>query len=217
MLASDVITPARLLFGDTNAVIATDAACIAFLNDAMREIAREVLTFRTIVTTTGNAVRSGYDMSAVASLILINRVTYDGEPLALMTEEEIDRLMIATTPDGTPVGYYTSGELLKFFPNPVSGDTTAVAISYSKLLTAATTTGSTVSMPDTWRTELIDFIVMRLHERNENWRAAELYEKRFRGSLANRKYEGMTRDDTFLQVSPDFNDLDYGMYDGYIA
>lgn len=217
MLASDIIDPAKLLFGDTNGISATTPLCLAALNDAMREIAREVLTFRTIVTTTGNAVRSGYDMSAVPSLIVINRVTYDGEPLALMTEEEIDRLMISTTPDGTPVGYYTSGELLKFFPTPVSGDTTTVTISYSKLPTAVTAVGNTVSMPDTWRTELIDFVVMRLHEKNENWRAVELYEKRFRTSLSNRKYEGQARDDTFFQVSPDFNDLDYGQYDGYIA
>jgi hypothetical protein len=217
MLASDVINPAKYLFGDTNGVIATDTVCLAFLNDAMREIARQTLVFRATVTTDGDSIRSGYDMSAVSDLIVINRVTYDGEPLALMTEESVDRLLIATTPDGTPVGYYTSGELLKFFPNAESGDTTAVVIQYSKLLTAAAAVGSTISMPDSWRTELIDFIVMRLHERNENWRAAEMYNLRFNASLANRKYEGQTRDDTFLQVTPDFNDLDYGMYDGYIA
>lgn len=215
MLASDIIDPAKLLFGDTNGIVATPTACIAFLNDGMREIARQVLAFQTIVSTTGNAVRSGYDMSAVPSLIVINRVTYDGEPIALLTQESIDRLMTASPPDGPSAGYYTSGELLKFFPVPVAGDATVVTISYSKLLAAVTAVGNTITMPDSWRTELIDFVASRLHQRNENWRAAEYYDKKFASSLADRKFEGQTRDDTFIQVTPDVNDMD--MYDGYIS
>jgi len=217
MLASDVITPAQILFGDTNKVVATDAACLAFLNDGIREIARQTLLFQATVTTTGAAVRLGYDMSAVPDLIVINRVTYDGEPIALMTEESIDRLLVMSTPDGTPVGYYTSGQNLKFYPRPLSTDALAVVITYSKLLTAATAVSSTVSMPDNWRTELIDFIVSRLHQRNENWRAAEYYDKKFASSIADRKFEAQARDDTFLQVVPDIMDQGDSMWDGYIS
>jgi len=212
MLASDVITPAKLLFGDTNGVIATDTVCLAFLNDGMREIARQTLLFQAIVTTTGGAVRLGYDISAVPDLIVINRVLYDGEPIALMTEEFIDRLLGVTAPDAAPVGYYTSGQLLKFYPRPVVSDPVAVVISYSKLLTAASALSSTVSMPDNWRTELIDFITSRLHQRNENWRAAEYYDKKFMTSVADRKFEAQARDDTFFQIAPDVMDQE----DGYL-
>jgi len=134
-----------------------------------------------------------------------------------LTEESIDRLLIATVPDGIPVGYYTSGQNLKFYPRPLSTDATIVVITYSKLLTAASAVGSTVSMPDNWRTELIDFVVSRLHQRNENWRAAEYYDKKFAASIADRKFEAQTRDDTFMQIAPDIMDQNDSIWDGYIS
>jgi hypothetical protein len=209
MLASDVITPAQALVGDSNGVWATDTICIIFLNDALREIARETLLLEGSISTTGNAVRSGYDLASTLDLILIKRVTYDSVPLAMIEQEAVDRLLVSTTPDNTPSAYYTYSNKVGFFPNPISGDTTAIAITYAKLHSAITATGNTVTVPDTWRTELINFIVARLHERNENWRAAELYAQKFRESLSARKYESQSRDDTFHVVSPDFMDQDY--------
>jgi len=209
MIGSDISVPATYLFGDTNGVVATTDVLLAAVNDAVREVSRETLLLNGTLASTGNAVRSGLELNTEEDLIVIKRVIYDTKPLALMAQEMIDRLFIYDSPDGEPQGYYTDGTLLRCFPKPTSGDTTVVTINYAKLHANLAALGDTILFPDSFRNDLINYTVMRLHERNEAWKAAEIFDTKFKNSMSSRKYESMSRDDTFHVVTPDVVDQDF--------
>lgn len=206
MIGSDVIVAAQSIFGDARKVTATDALGIIALNEGMREIARETLMLTGIISNTGNSYTSGLDLTATTDFILVKRITYDGVPLSLMDRETIDRMLLSQTPAGVPLAYHCEGYLLELFPVPVSGDTTVVKVYYAKLPTAIAAVGDTIGLPDVWKTDLINYVTMRFHEKNENWRAAENCLNKWNAGLSNRKFEGTTKDDSFRVIGPDYAD-----------
>ncbi len=206
MLASDITGRIKTLFGDSNGIIVTDAMILQWIADAEAEIARE--TQWNIYNDTADAqdYQNGY---YITELILISRVRYDFTPLALIDNETLDRLSLTETPAGIPKAYYTIGESIYLFPAPVAGDLTQVRVQYVALPGVPGAVEDPLNTPDRYRNDVVNYCISKAHERNENFRAAEMYWTRFMAGVAQRRFESLTADDSFTVVGPDYEDVAY--------
>lgn len=208
MNTAGVVTRVKSLFGDSNEIFINDSNIVDWINEAQLEICRE--THYKVGTSTANNAQAFRTGVTLTDALLIRTITYGTTPLSLMDTETIDRMGLRELSDGIPQAYYFVGPAIYLFPKPESTDTTTVTVSYVKAPTDLTTTGSSLDIPVVYHNDLCNFIVMRAHERNENYRAAELYEAKFRASLGQRRYEGLSQDDSYRMVGPDI--MDYSAY-----
>lgn len=204
MNTAGVITRVQTLFGDSNSIFITPANIVDWINEGQLEICREThYKVGTDTSNTGDDFRSGI---TIIDLLLVRTVLYGTTPLAVIDLETVHRMGVANLADSEPTAYYFVGPTLYPFPKPVSGDATTITVSYVKAPTDLASDASALDIPVVYHNDLCNFCIMRAHERNENYRAAELYEAKFRSAMAQRKYEGMSQDDTFKQIGPDIMD-----------
>jgi hypothetical protein len=213
MLASAIATRVKKSFGDSAGVLIDDTMIFDWINEAQHEIVRETHCLRSTATiasassfSTGQAVNSG-------NYMLIIDVYYGNKPLSLTDRDTINRLGLAELETQEPRSYYMDGPLLYVFPIPTSTDTTDVVVHFVPVPTVVTAAGDTPQVPVVWHPDLADYCIMKAHERNENFRAAEYYEKRFLNKMSQRKFEGFANDDTYRTIGMDPMDVDYGIID----
>lgn len=214
MLTADVIRKTQRSIGDDNEILITKADIVDWINEAQTYITRET-QYRT-ATTTGNA-STFVNGVTISDLLLLKRIYYGARPLALIDVETRDRMGLAEVAAGTPYGYFMDGLSIFLFPTPTATDTTTVTTHYVDEPTALATFSSSLDLPAIYHEDIVLLCKMRANERNENYRAAEHFEKQFKEALAQRKYEGQSQDDSFHVVGPDYEDFNTGgYYDGVL-
>lgn len=219
MNTAGVISRVKNLFGDSNNVLATTAKVVDLINDGQEYIAIETHYKQgSSAVASASSFRGGY--SSITNAIIFESVTYGdtvGEDilLQLVDEETISRLGLINVPDGTPEFYYLDGQTIYLFPEPLSTDTTNVLVKYISLPTSLADENATLDIPAVFHGDLCNFILMRLHELNENFRAAEYYQDKFNRSIGERKFNLLSGDDSFRQIQPDPMDIgfDFAYYD----
>jgi len=209
MLVSEIIARVQTGFGDSNQVMIYDNHVIDWINEGMLEIVRET---QCLSKREDAGQASAYNNSAgvgVSDMLLLKRVYYLDEPLLLLEPEALDRLGYKTN-TGTPIGYYTEGSRIFMFPTPLATDTTKITLFYVPMPVLVTATSETPGIPLYYHGDLAEWCLAKAHERNENFRAAELIMQRFNKNLSQRKFESLSRDDTYRTVQPDVMDQEYG-------
>lgn len=212
MLTADVIRKTQRSIGDDNEILITKPDIVDWINEAQTYITRET-QYRT-ATTTGNASTFVAGVTITDSLLL-KRVYYGDRALALMDVETRDRMGLAEVNSAVPYGYFMDGESIFLFPAPTASDTTTVTTHYVDSPTDLATFADSLDIPAIYHEDMVLLCKMRANERNENYRAAEHFEKQFKEAMAQRKFEGQSQDDTFHVVGPDYEDFNAGgYYDG---
>jgi hypothetical protein len=209
MLVSEVITRVQNGFGDSNQVMIYDTHIMDWINEGMLEIVRETQCISKMENSMQASAFNNNAGVGIADMILLKRVYYDTTSLLLLEPESLDRLGYAPQ-GGVPVGYYTEGSRIFLYPNPPTTDTTKITIFYVPAPVAVTATGDAIGIPFYLHGDLAEWCLAKAHERNENYRAAEVIMTRFMKNLSKRKFESLSRDDTYRTVQPDPMDQEYG-------
>lgn len=210
MNAGDIATRVQNAFGDSNGVFITDAMIWDWINEGQMEIIRE--TEINVATATGISRATMVAGLDISSYILLTDVYYGTRPLSLFTRESINRLGLGEFPEGVPEAYYTIGKKVYVFPTPQASDATTYSTWY--VAAAATVDGAsdTLDIPLSMHGDLANFCIMKAHQRNENWNAANELKTEFYKNIGQRKFEGLSHDDTYHTVGIDVADVDYPPY-----
>lgn len=209
MLVSEIITRVQNNFGDSNQVMIFDNHIIDWINEGMLEIVRETQCISKLENSIQAAAFNNNAGVAVADMILLKRVYYGADPLLLIEPETMDRLGYLPQV-GIPTGYYTEGSRIFMYPTPTSTDTTVVTIFYVPAPATVLTVAESPGIPFYYHGDLAEWCLAKAHERNENYRASEVVMTRFMKNISKRKFESLSRDDTYRTIQPDVMDQEYG-------
>lgn len=205
MIVSDVIRKAQRRFGDSNNILISQADFFDFIDDAQLRITREVGN----IFATNTAAANTYPLTLPATFLQGQRVEYGGNPLSLITVEDLEaRSIDETLIISTPEFYYYDQNKVNLYPIPQTTDTTSVVFTYFKTPTVITTTGQSLEVPTSFHEDVVTWVVMRSHERNENWNAVQIMQQEFANSVGNRMEEAKVKDDSYPIIRDDYWDDD---------
>jgi hypothetical protein len=203
MIVSDVIRKAQRRFGDSNNVMISTQDFYDFIDDAQLRIIREVGT----VIATYTAAANTFPYTLPTGFITAIRVEYDKIPLILIAEEDLEATQVDETAyKGTPELYFFQDNQLFLYPQPETGDSKSVVFVYNKVPTAITSSGQALEVPTSYHEDVVTWVTMRCHERNENWNAVGTMQQEFNNSMGTRMEEAKVRDDTYQVIRDDWWD-----------
>lgn len=206
MLVSDVIRRAGRLFGDSNNILISAADFYDFINEAQTRIAQETDCLLTSVS----SAASTYPKTLASDFMKVDRVLYGTKALDKINPEDLDALKLDATITGTPQFYYVFNGTLCLYPDATSTDTTTTPYYYTKTPTLVTAGSDALTVPLHMQEAVVTLVVMRCHERNENWRAAERYETQYLGLTGVRTDASQNPDDSYPVVRDDPFDWSFG-------
>lgn len=208
MIVSEIISRVQNGFGDSNQIIIRDPHVIDWINEGMVEIVRET---QCLSKRESSIVASAFNNVAgvgINDMMLLKRVYYGNDALLLLDSEALDRMGFVPQ-TGIPKGYYMEGSKILLFPTPTATDATQMTIFYVPAPVNVTTAADIPGIPFFFHGDLAEWCLAKAHERNENFRAAELIMNRFRANLSTRKFESLSQDDSYRTVQADVMDMDY--------
>lgn len=191
-------------FGDYNGIVIDDTEIIDWLNEAMDFVVRETQCIKTSLSTPANTFPIIID-----DMFLLDAAYY-GDRLINFTSDDNITSYNPVPMVGTPAVYYLNGVSIYLYPTPAVGDTTSVRVSYvpePTHYTDATPANTVIDLPIPYHNDLVIFALARAHEKNENYRAAELKMQEFNGNVAYRRYEMQMGKDSPYQMVPDPYDV----------
>jgi len=206
MNVTEVIRKAGRLFGDDNNIMISQADFIDFINDGQFRIVDETGA----LTQEESIPASSIPYTLRVEFIRSERCTYGTRPLTLTTIEDVDANGLNITVAGTPEYYYFYSGKLYTYPDPPVGGSTIVLV-YQYVPPTISTTANPLTIPLNMHEALVYFVVMRCHESNENWRAAERYEAQFVSHVAGLSSKTTNPDETYPVVRDDpWESYDFG-------
>lgn len=180
-LAQDV----KRIFGDESGVQLDNADIQRWANSAQMEIVNNNTAIKakaTLPTVVGQTV---YDFPDV-KIQQIEALHFDNVRLESVPFAEAERYIISTDPDhieqGTPAFWYEWDGELSLWPKPDAvGTLTLYYSAYPEELTGITT--QTLGVPDKFYNAIVDFVLAKCYEMDEDMNNAQLAENRFRAAV----------------------------------
>lgn len=183
---SQVKRAVKRIFGDEAGVQLEDADILQWANDAQQAINTKNKIFKaksTTLTVPGQA-----DYSFPTELIQqVESITYDGQALE-PTEMSTAQAHFGDDVTGPPRAWYEWAGKFTLFPSPVEEKELALFYTrYPKPLTGDD--AEKLDTPDKYFQAIIDFILWKCYEMDEDWNGAQLKENQFRTALEEQSEE----------------------------
>ena len=174
----DVLTAIKRQFGDESGAQLTDTDIIRWINEGQLEIARKNKYSRTSVTTPSVSSQANYNLAGV-NILSIESVFYGDYPITGETYEQVQESYLKSysttsfpaTSTNVPLVWYEYGDSIYFWPPPtVAGDIIKLLVcTYPTKLTSAV---DSLSIPDTYYQALLDFIMSKAYEMDDDPQAS---------------------------------------------
>lgn len=183
----DLAQEIKRTFGDEAGVQLDNADIQRWANAAQTEIVnnnKAIKAKSTISTVVGTTT---YDFPAV-SIQQIASLHYDNVRLENLPFAEAERYIISNDPNkeeqGTPVFWYEWAGELSLWPKPDAvKDLTLYYTAYATELTGDTS--QYLSVPDKFYNAVVDFVLSKCYEMDEDMQSSQMAEQRFRAALEN--------------------------------
>ncbi len=159
-----VIRKAGRAFGDSSNILIDEADWLDWINEVQLKIVRETECNSTRITPAASA----FPYALPADFLRGKRVVYGDRALQLTTLSEMDDKFLPQDDAGASWWYYYHDGSIYLYPDPSSTDSTVVTIDYIALPTTVATTSDPLTVPASFHEDIVRFLVMRAHERNEN-------------------------------------------------
>jgi hypothetical protein len=210
--ALDVITRVKTQFGDTSGAQLNDATIIRWINDGQQEIVNNNAILKAVKTTDVVAGTAEYTFPT-DKVQYIEALYVDGRPIRNLSPQGAREYIISSDPHAVAVAdvpevWYERAGVITLYPVPQKNFTNGLKLEYVQMPTAVTTSANTLSIPDRYLNELVNYCLVQAHEMDENYAAAQMKSSQFRQGLdrLNLK-ENISQSDLYPQVLPD--PLDY--------
>lgn len=183
---SDLLQEIKRLFGDEAGVQINDNDITRWANEAQMSIvtangALKAKSTLPSVVNQGTYTFAGLNIQQIASL------HYDGQLIPNTPFAEAERLLMLkdlqqATPYGTPEMWYEWAGEFTLWPAPAAvKDITIYYTAYPAVLTGDPS--QALSMPDKWYPAIVNYIMSKAYEMDEDHQASQVAEQRFQTSL----------------------------------
>lgn len=181
LTVGEIFTRVKNLFGDQDGLQITEAMCINWINDAMREAVMQhdnLFPEEAFIAT----VVDQSDYSLPSDLLSLTHVWYTDNDtyyvLKWLSPTEFNEYIDGFTGDyygaGFPLVYtrFTNGTI-KLFPKPDVSTANGLKIVYNRYHTPVAASGDTPETPQYYDSYLEHFCMMKAYELDENWEASD--------------------------------------------
>lgn len=172
-------------FGDEAGVQLEDADILQWANDAQQAINTKNKIFKARSTSTSVPGQSDYDFP-VDQIQQVESLTYDGRPIPAVEMAEAQARIQASDPHGeaygVPTCWYEWGGKFTLYPRPDQAK--EIALYFTRYPTPLTGSDEEVlDVPDKYYQAVVDYILWKCYEMDEDWNGAQMKESHFRGAL----------------------------------
>lgn len=205
---SDVITRVKTQFGDTSGAQINDEAIIRWINDGQQEIVNNNAILKE--TKIGNIVANQAEYSFPADKVQYIEALYvEGRPVKNLSPQGARDFILATDPTlaaraDYPQLWYERGGIITLYPVPQKSFTNGLKMEYVEMPSPVASFNDSLSVPDRYLNELVNYCMVQALEYDENYSAAQLKLGQFRDGLDRLHYkENISQSDLYPVISPD--------------
>jgi hypothetical protein len=205
---SDVITRVKTQFGDTSGAQINDEAIIRWINDGQQEIVNNNAILKE--TKIGNIVANQAEYSFPADKVQYIEALYvEGRPIKNLSPQGARDFILATDPTlnaraDYPQLWYERGGIITLYPVPQKSFTNGLKMEYVEMPAPVTSYNDSLSVPDRYLNELVNYCMVQALEYDENYTAAQYKLGQFRDGLDRLHYkENISQSDLYPVISPD--------------
>lgn len=186
----DVYNAVKRVFGDESGVQLTNDDIVRWINEAQMDIASQNQVLQTTATLSVTAGTSTYSLSSVSPKIdEIASILLDGRRVGNIPISQAEESISLADPEGLETGapqfWYSWGGEVIFWPTPLQNYT--MTIRYTAQPTDVTTTASDVlSLPNECFTDIVNFVLMKAYEMDENPEMMAVKQAEYSSSVAER-------------------------------
>lgn len=182
---SQVMRAVKRTFGDESGVQLEDDDILQWANDAQQAINTKNKIFKAKSTSLSTPGQGSYDFPA-EQIQQVESITFDGTPISAVEMATAQGSIQSFDPHGTetgvPVCWYEWGGQFTLYPVP--NEEKEIALYYTRYPAPLTGSGEqALDVPDKYYQTVVDYILWKCYEMDEDWQGAQMKEAQFRGAL----------------------------------
>lgn len=184
---ADVGVDVKRIFGDEDAVQITDADILRWINSAQRSI---VATNPILQMTANHDIIAGQDAYTFPSdrVQYVQALYYDGMPLEAYSYPEAQEYVITYDPDkvatSDPQIWYQWGQTITLYPKPRTTITDGLRVDFVAIPAELTNLNQTLSLPDRYFETIVNYVLQKAHQTDENFDGANYVRSQYSEGLA---------------------------------
>lgn len=184
---NDVATDVKRIFGDEALVELQSADLLRWTNAAQREIAASHTVLRGKASHNLIAGQVLYEIPLSAPIAQIQGVHVEGKPLKGVSFQMAQENIMQNDPEldaqGEPRIWYEWDGDLYIYPAPEENKTNGLELFYLAYPANLVALGDTLSVPDRFYNQIVDYVLAQAYRLDENWQATAYQDARFRDSM----------------------------------
>ena len=219
MLASEIISRARLIAGDSNSLQVTDAQILLWLDDAIKEIV--ISNQLCQKTATQNLVVGTDTYTLPADIFKLHSVLVNAEKIPVYSLQEWEARNAGYGAGASPIGnsqtleaYVWAGNIVLY---PPPDQTYQMKINYTYQPAALAAVGSTPDIPNTYHLRLVTYVLAQYALMDEDVNKYAALKQSFDAGVVDLRYQHEGEEDLYSFISVDPRDTGFDTYGGSIS
>lgn len=202
---TDIASAVRRQFGDESSVQVTDADIIRWINQGQLDICRRHRLLKGVVVT--NVVANQGDYTIPNDVLFVQQLLVNGQPVDYRSYEEASAYILENDPNristGQPDIWYEWAGTYSFWPVPdaSTAGTSNLKLVYVKAPVDVVALTDNLATPNTYYTQLLQYVMSQAHEMDEDWTAAQVKSQQYESALnANQEDNDRTFQGTYSRI-----------------
>lgn len=184
---NDVITDVKRIFGDEALVELQQTDLIRWTNAAQREISSSHTALKGKASHNLVGGQSLYTIPLDSPIAQVQGVHIEGKPLRGVSFQNAQESILRDDPElsatGEPKVWYEWDGELYIYPAPATDVTNGLELFYIAYPSNLTLITQTLSIPDRFYNQIVDYVLAQAYRLDENWQATAYQDARFRDSM----------------------------------
>ena len=186
----NVYDAVKRIFGDESGVQLTNADIVRWINEAQVDVSKQNQILQTTATIAVVANTATYSLTSVSPAIdSVASLLLDGRRVGNIPISQAEESISLSDPEGTETGapqfWYAWGGDITFWPKPNKNYTMLIRY-IAQPANVTTTTTDVLSLPDETFTDIVNFVLMKAYEMDENPQMMAVKQAEYSASVAER-------------------------------
>lgn len=210
--ANDVAVSIKGQMGDEAQVVITDADITRWIDDGQNEIVtnNQSLNLAKAVTsiTAGKSEYPLMEDTAFSGILLVNSIHYNNRRLKSVSFQEAEEYMLTDTENagGVPSLWYSVAGVIHLYPIPEEDVPGGLSIFFTKAPQKITSLSQKLSVPDSYFNALVEYVMSKAYEMEENTQMSQMKTQQFEKSLNIQQHRTAPQAAENPSIRPDMED-----------
>ena len=180
----DVVRSVQRSFGDESGVQLTNADIFMWINDACDEIVKRNRINKAKASINSVIGQQDYSFTSL-NIMQVEAIHFGGQRIPNMSFAEAEEQVIgldSVPTNGYPVLWYEWAGLFSFYPIP--NVVSPIEVFYTAQSAKITAVGNLLPLPDKYFTDIVNFVLLKAYEMDEDPQMSQLKGQQFDASIA---------------------------------